>query len=78
MAKKGKVPVVEVLRKRAQITQEALSEALGITDHTYRNWIKGRSEPLMSVRQMKKLCSLLECRLEDLPDDFTQIESDEN
>ncbi len=77
MAKKGKVPKVEVLRKEAEVTQEQLSNALGITDHTYRNWIKGRSEPTMTVRQMKTLCELLKCELKDLPDDFTQLsESD--
>ena len=78
MAKKGKVPIVEGLRRKANVTQEALSEALGITDHTYRNWIKGRSEPSMTVRQMKLLCKLLGCTLDDLPDDFTQTDDEEN
>ena len=75
MAKSKQVPIVEVLRKRAEITQEGLAKALGITDHTYRNWVKGRSEPTMTVKQMKLLCSLLNCRLEDLPDDFSETEA---
>ncbi|MFK8182305.1 MAG: helix-turn-helix transcriptional regulator [Phormidesmis sp.] len=66
--------MVEVLRKKAEITQEQLSAALGIRDHTYRNWIKGRSIPTFTVPQMKRLCRELNCSLEDLPDDFTQIE----
>ncbi|KPQ34598.1 MAG: putative transcriptional regulator [Phormidesmis priestleyi Ana] len=70
--------MVEVLRKKAKVTQEALSDALGITDHTYRNWIKGRSEPTMTVRQMKRLCELLECSLDDLPDDFTEVDLQDN
>ena len=78
MSKKRKVPKVEALRRRADITQEGLANALGITDHTYRNWIKGRSEPTMSVRQMKRLCSLLGCSLDDLPDDFTQGDTEED
>ncbi|MEL6260473.1 MAG: helix-turn-helix transcriptional regulator [Cyanobacteria bacterium J06626_6] len=77
MPKKRKVPIVEVLRKKADLTQEGLAQALGITDHTYRNWIKGRSEPTMSIRQMKLLCNLLGCTLDDLPDDFTQSEASE-
>lgn len=74
MAKKGKVPVVEVLRKKANVTQEFIAETLGITDHTWRNWIKGRSEPTMTVKQMKLLCSVLRCTLDELPDDFTYID----
>lgn len=70
--------MVEGLRKRADITQEALAEALGIRDHTYRNWIKGRSVPTFTVSQMKRLCKELHCSLEDLPDDFTQLEEDLN
>ena len=78
MAKKRKVPVVEVLRKKAGITQEKLSEELGITDHTYRNWIKGRNPPTFYMWQIKKLCSLLGCQIDDLPDDFSQMSEDEN
>lgn len=69
---------MEVLRKRAELTQEGLADALGITDHTYRNWIKGRTPPTMSIRQMKLLCSLLNCTFEELSDDFTQSDVTED
>lgn len=67
-----KLPIVEVLRKDANITQQELSAALGIRDHTYRNWIKGRAIPTLTIPQMKRLCRELNCTLEELPDDFTQ------
>ncbi len=55
---------------KAGVTQEAVSEALGVTDHSYRNWVKGRSEAKLSIRQVKALCEILKCDLKDLPDDF--------
>ena len=54
------------LRKRAGVTQVALAKALGVTDHTIRNWEKGREEPRLYLWQTKRLCQLLECSLEDL------------
>jgi DNA-binding XRE family transcriptional regulator len=61
---------LEVLRMKAGVTQEAISDALGVTDHSYRNWVKGRSEAKLTIRQVKALCRILNCSLEDLPDDF--------
>ncbi len=58
------------LRKQAGVTQVALAEALGVTDHTIRNWEKSREEPRLSVWQVKMLCRLLQCSLNDLPDRF--------
>lgn len=59
-----------VLRERVGLTQEKLAEILEVTDHTVRNWEKGRSEPRLTIKQMKALCRALQCRLEDLPDTF--------
>lgn len=58
------------LRQKVGVTQEALAEALGVTDHTVRNWEKGRAEPRLTIRQTKRLCAVLQCSLEDLPDNF--------
>lgn len=55
---------------RADVTQEEVSKALGVTDHTYRNWVKGRAEAKLTIRQVKALCEVLNCELKDLPDDF--------
>ncbi|NJR52864.1 MAG: helix-turn-helix transcriptional regulator [Leptolyngbyaceae cyanobacterium CSU_1_3] len=64
-----KSPLVE-LRKRAGVTQKAVADALGVTDHTVRNWEKGREEPRLFIWQVKALCNLLHCELEELPDHF--------
>jgi len=73
MSKTQEIPKVEALRKRAKVTQDAIAEALSITAHTWRNWIKGRSEPTFSIKQIKTLCEVLKCGLDDLPDDFTEL-----
>ncbi|ULP29975.1 MULTISPECIES: helix-turn-helix transcriptional regulator [Leptolyngbya] len=59
------------LRKKAGVTQKAVADALGVTDHTVRNWEKGREEPRLFIWQVKALCDLLQCELGDLPDRFT-------
>ena len=58
------------LREKAGLTQEALAEALGVTDHTVRNWEKGRSEAKLTVSQFKALCIVLKCDASELPDSF--------
>lgn len=63
------------LREKAGITQEALAQALAVTDHTVRNWEKGRAEPRLTIRQVKALCRVLQCQLEDLPDNFGPVEN---
>ena len=68
---------MEVLRLNAGVTQERVSNALGVTDHTYRNWVKGRAEPKLTIRQIKALCKVLDCQLWDLPDDFYEQEKTE-
>jgi DNA-binding XRE family transcriptional regulator len=63
-------PLVQ-LRENAGLTQEALAQVLGVTDHTVRNWEKGRAEPKLTIKQMKALCQALQCNLSDLPDSFS-------
>ena len=58
------------LRKRAGITQKVVADTLKVTDHTVRNWEKGREEPRLFIWQVKALCKILQCELEDLPDHF--------
>jgi DNA-binding XRE family transcriptional regulator len=67
---------LETLRNRANITQKQLSKAIGITDHTYRNWLKGRSIPNLEIWQFKALCKALKCSPEELPDDPTEVEEE--
>lgn len=70
---KGSSELVRLREKRG-LTQGAVAEALGVTDHTIRNWEKGRAEPRLTIRQVKKLCEVLSCSLNDLPDDFDSME----
>jgi DNA-binding XRE family transcriptional regulator len=63
------------LRSKVGLTQEELAFQLGVTDHTVRNWEKGRSEAKLTLRQIKKLCELLQCSVQDLPDTFSPIEN---
>jgi len=55
-------------RKKAGVTQKNLAEALGVTDHTIRNWEKGREEPRLFIWQVKTICQMFNCTLDDLPD----------
>ena len=65
----SKSPLVN-LRKRAKVSQKVVAAALGVTDHTIRNWEKGRAEAELQLWQVKALCRVLKCSLEDLPDRF--------
>lgn len=64
-----KSPLVK-LREKAGLTQESFARSLGVTDHTIRNWEKGRAEPKLTIKQWKKLCELLNCTVEELPNSF--------
>ena len=64
------------LRTKAGLTQEALAAELGVTDHTVRNWEKGRAEARLSLKQFKRLCELLGLSLaSELPDSFMPIKN---
>jgi DNA-binding XRE family transcriptional regulator len=65
------------LRKRAGVTQKELATTLGVTDHTVRNWEKGREQPRLFIWQVKALCQKLNCSLDELPDDFSTEQSAE-
>ena len=69
MTKRSTLTLVE-LRKRAGVTQKMLADALGVSDHTIRNWEKGRAEAELQLWQVKALCRVLQCSLEELPDRF--------
>lgn len=64
------------LRKRANVSQKAVAEALGVTDHTIRNWEKGRAEAELQLWQVKALCRVLSCSLDELPDRFKTVYED--
>jgi DNA-binding XRE family transcriptional regulator len=61
------------LREKAGVTQKQLAEVLQVTDHTIRNWEKGRAEAKLEIWQVKEMCRLLKCDIWDLPDSFKEI-----
>lgn len=67
----GKDSKIIHLRKRLNLTQRQVAEALGVTDQTVSNWEQGRSEPKLTFKQVKVLCQIFQCSLEDLPDNVT-------
>ncbi|MGL5941910.1 MAG: helix-turn-helix domain-containing protein [Waterburya sp.] len=56
------------LRKSTSLTQENLARRLGVAVSTIRRWEKSQAEPTMTVHQMKCLCSAVNKRFEQLPD----------
>ncbi|WP_413175398.1 helix-turn-helix transcriptional regulator [Anabaena azotica] len=63
------------LREVSGTTQKQVADAVGVSEHTVRNWEKGRSEAELQIWQVKALCRILKCSLEDLPDRFKPAEN---
>lgn len=63
----GKIPVSKVaeLRKKAELTQLELAQAVGVTESTIANWEKGRNA-LPWFERIARLCEALECSPGDL------------
>jgi DNA-binding XRE family transcriptional regulator len=64
------------LRKKAGLTQEGLADLLKVTDHTIRNWEKGRTVPEWTPGQTLSVCQLLGCTLEELADAFPDLKTE--
>lgn len=65
-------PLLELI-EMAGLTQKQVADALGVSAQSVNNWVRGRikKEPIkLSVQQIKILCKVLNCTLDDLPDDF--------
>jgi DNA-binding XRE family transcriptional regulator len=73
MGTKGSIHSLVELREKAGVTQKDVAEALYVTEHTVRNWEKGRAEAELQLWQVKALCKILRCSLEELPDRFKPI-----
>lgn len=58
------------LRRARNLTQKQIADALGVTVQTVSNWEVGRAEPKLTIRQVKALLRVLQCSIDDLPDDF--------
>ncbi|QUY45550.1 helix-turn-helix transcriptional regulator [Acaryochloris marina] len=57
-----------LLTRRTQgLTQDDVAEALGISGQSVSNWERGRSIPTLTIDQIKTLCRILNCTLDDIP-----------
>lgn len=57
-------------RKRLNLTQRQIAEAVGITSRSVQRWELGEALPQLNVLQTWKLCQVLNCSIEDLAKDF--------
>lgn len=58
------------LRRVHDVTQKQVADALGVTIQTVSNWEVGRVEPKLTIRQFKALLQILQCSIDQLPDDL--------
>jgi len=54
-------------RRERGLTQDDIATALGVSGQTVSNWERGRSIPTLTINQMKALCKILKCTLNDIP-----------
>lgn len=59
------------LRKRLDLTQKEVAEAIGADDQTISNWEQGKSKPKLDPAQTFALCKVLRCSLEELASAIT-------
>lgn len=57
-------------RTDLDMKQEELADKIGVSQKTISSWEVGRSEPTM--REVAKLCKVLDCTVEDLTDTRTR------
>lgn len=55
---------IKAARVNANLTQQELAEAVGVTTQTINSWENGRREP--KVSQAKVLCETLGVRMDDI------------
>ncbi|ABW32322.1 helix-turn-helix transcriptional regulator [Acaryochloris marina] len=61
-----------LMRRKQGLTQDDIAEALGISGQSVSNWERGRSIPTLTIDQVKTLCKILDCTLNDIPSSDTE------
>ena len=69
-----KASVIRQHRSKQGFTQEQLGEILDVTKVTIRNWEKKRTTP--NVHEILKLSAVLEVSLDDLMNEYSNINKD--
>ncbi len=54
------------LRRRLNLTQREVAQAIGVTDQTVSNWETGVYKPRLTPKQTRALCVILNCTLDEL------------
>ncbi|NJL48297.1 MAG: helix-turn-helix transcriptional regulator [Leptolyngbyaceae cyanobacterium SM2_5_2] len=60
---------LKLMRQRAGLTQAELARRIGVSDRAIRAWEKGEYPPMLTIPQIRALCSELQITFEELPDD---------
>jgi transcriptional regulator with XRE-family HTH domain len=69
MAKKQQSPLVPFMSIRG-LTQKEIAEYLGVTPHTVTNWVKGKTEPHLTLDQWYRFAEILGTTIDKLPRSF--------
>jgi DNA-binding XRE family transcriptional regulator len=61
-------------RRKFALTQDDIADALGVSGQTVSNWERGRSIPTLTIDQVKTLCQILQCSLDEIPGESNTTE----
>ena len=57
-----------LIKRRSQdLSQDEIAKTLGVSKQTISNWEREVTIPTLTIPQIKKLCQLLDCGLDDFP-----------
>ena len=57
-----------LIKRRSQdLSQDDIAKTLGVSKQTISNWEREVTIPTLTIPQIKKLCKLLDCGLDDFP-----------
>lgn len=54
-------------RRQLKFSQDDVASALGVSGQTVSNWERGKSIPTLTIDQVKTLCKILNCTLDEIP-----------